>query len=100
MAASAHDPETKNRMANLLTARAEAEFTDEVRTHTGNDGLAIKVIIPGGDAERLQDATLDYGDAQGLVIRNVIFGRGEPDANAAMQENTSGTCTVTIALPA
>ncbi len=48
----------------------KADFTDEVRTHTGTDGRTIKVIIPGGDAERLQDATLDYGDAQGLVIRN------------------------------
>jgi Fe/S biogenesis protein NfuA len=48
----------------------KADFTDEVRTHTGTDGRAIKVIIPGGDVERLQDATLDYGDAQGLVIRN------------------------------
>jgi Fe/S biogenesis protein NfuA len=48
----------------------KAAFTDDVRTHTGPDGRTIKVIIPGGDAERLQDATLDYGDAQGLVIRN------------------------------
>ncbi len=48
----------------------KADFTDEVRTHTGTDGRTLKVIIPGGDAERLQDATLDYGDAQGLVIRN------------------------------
>ena len=49
----------------------KADFTDEVRTHTGTDGQRpIKVIIPGGDVERLQDATLDYGDAQGLVIRN------------------------------
>ena len=48
----------------------KADFTDEVRTHTGTDGRTIKVIVPGGDVERLQDATLDYGDAQGLVIRN------------------------------
>jgi Fe/S biogenesis protein NfuA len=48
----------------------KADFTDEVRTHTGTDGRTIKVIIPGADVERLQDATLDYGDAQGLVIRN------------------------------
>jgi Fe/S biogenesis protein NfuA len=48
----------------------KADFTDEVRTHTGGDGLTIKVIIPAGDVDRLQDATLDYGDAQGLVIRN------------------------------
>ena len=48
----------------------KADFTDEVRTHAGTDGRTIKVIIPGGDVERLQDATLDYGDAQGLLIRN------------------------------
>ena len=49
----------------------KADFTDEVRTHTSTDGeTTVKVIIPGGDVERLQDATLDYGDAQGLVIRN------------------------------
>jgi Fe/S biogenesis protein NfuA len=48
----------------------KADFTDEVRTHTGTDGRTIKVIVPGADVERLQDATLDYGDAQGLVIRN------------------------------
>lgn len=48
----------------------KAAFTDEVRTHTGADGATIKVIIPAADAERLQDATLDYTDSQGLVIRN------------------------------
>ena len=48
----------------------KAAFTDEVRTHTGADGQAIKVIIPADSAERLQDATLDYTDSQGLVIRN------------------------------
>ena len=48
----------------------KADFSDEVRTHTGGDGLTIKVIIPAGDVDRLQDATLDYGDTQGLVIRN------------------------------
>ena len=48
----------------------KAAFTDEVRTHTGADGVTIKVIIPGADAERLQDATLDFTDSQGLVIRN------------------------------
>ena len=48
----------------------KADFTDEVRTHTGGDGRTIKVIIPGADVDRLQDATLDYGDAQGLLIRN------------------------------
>lgn len=53
----------------------KAAFTDEVRTHTGavDDGsseVAIKVIIPGDDVELLRDATLDYTDSQGLVIRN------------------------------
>lgn len=48
----------------------KAAFTDEVRTHTGADGQTIKVIVPADSAERLQDATLDYTDSQGLVIRN------------------------------
>jgi Fe/S biogenesis protein NfuA len=48
----------------------KAAFTDEVRTHTTADGITVKVIIPGNDVERLQDATLDYTDSQGLVIRN------------------------------
>jgi Fe/S biogenesis protein NfuA len=48
----------------------KAAFTDEVRTHTGTDGSTIKVIIPAVDVERLQDATLDYTESQGLVIRN------------------------------
>jgi Fe/S biogenesis protein NfuA len=48
----------------------KAAFTDEVRTHTGSDGSTIKVIIPAADVERLQDATLDYTESQGLVIRN------------------------------
>ncbi len=55
----------------------KAAFTDEVRTHTGvasgfdgDTDLAIKVIIPGDDVELLRDATLDYTDTQGLVIRN------------------------------
>jgi len=48
----------------------KAAFTDEVRTHNGADGVTIKVIIPGADAERLQDATLDFTESQGLVIRN------------------------------
>ena len=47
----------------------KAAFTDEVRTHTGDAGT-IKVIIPADSAERLQDATLDFTDAAGLVIRN------------------------------
>ncbi len=47
----------------------KAAFTDEVRTHEGTDE-SIKVIVPGDDVELLQDATLDYTDSQGLVIRN------------------------------
>jgi len=43
----------------------KADFADEVRTHDG-----LKVIIPGGDVERLTGATLDYTSTQGLVIRN------------------------------
>jgi Fe/S biogenesis protein NfuA len=47
----------------------KAAFTDEVRTHEAEAG-SIKVIIPGEHVEFLQDATLDYTDTQGLVIRN------------------------------
>jgi Fe/S biogenesis protein NfuA len=47
----------------------KAAFSDEVRTHSGEAGT-IKVVIPAGDVERLQDATLDFTDSQGLVIRN------------------------------
>lgn len=47
-----------------------AGFTDEVRTHAGADEATIKVIIPADHVERLQDATLDFTDTQGLVIRN------------------------------
>jgi Fe/S biogenesis protein NfuA len=47
----------------------KAAFTDEVRTHASDPGT-IKVIIPGEHAELLRDATLDYTDTQGLVIRN------------------------------
>lgn len=46
-----------------------AAFTDEVRTHEGEPGT-IKVVIPGGDVDLLRDATLDFTDTQGLVIRN------------------------------
>ena len=42
-----------------------AAFTDEVRTHDG-----LKVIIPQRDLDRLQGATLDHTETQGLVIRN------------------------------
>lgn len=48
----------------------KAAFTDEVRTHTGPDDATIKIIIPADDVELLQDATLDYTDSAGLVIRN------------------------------
>lgn len=48
----------------------KAAFTDEVRTHDGADGRSIKIIVPDTDVERLQDATLDFTDSQGLVIRN------------------------------
>jgi Fe/S biogenesis protein NfuA len=48
----------------------KAAFTDEVRTHEGAEGATIKVIIPGENVELLQDATLDFTDSQGLVIRN------------------------------
>jgi Fe/S biogenesis protein NfuA len=48
----------------------KAAFTDEVRTHDGSNGQSIKVIVPGEHVELLQDATLDYTDSQGLVIRN------------------------------
>ena len=48
----------------------KAGFTDEVRTHEGADGATIKVIIPAENVELLQDATLDFTDSQGLVIRN------------------------------
>ena len=48
----------------------KAAFTDEVRTHHGTGGASIKVIIPAESAELLQDATLDFTDTQGLVIRN------------------------------
>jgi Fe/S biogenesis protein NfuA len=47
----------------------KAAFTDEVRTHEGAAG-SIKIIVPGEHAELLQDATLDFTDTQGLVIRN------------------------------
>jgi Fe/S biogenesis protein NfuA len=46
-----------------------AAFTDEVRTHEGEAG-SIKVIIPAESVELLTDATLDFTDTQGLVIRN------------------------------
>jgi Fe/S biogenesis protein NfuA len=48
----------------------KAAFTDEVRTHEGSSGESIKVIVPGNDLDLLQDATLDFTETQGLVIRN------------------------------
>ena len=48
----------------------KAAFTDEVRTVEGADGRSIKVVIPDTDVELLRDATLDFTDSQGLVIRN------------------------------
>jgi Fe/S biogenesis protein NfuA len=48
----------------------KAAFADEVRTHEGADGQTIKIIVPGADLDRLQDATLDFTESQGLVIRN------------------------------
>ena len=48
----------------------KAAFTDEVRTHAGADEATIKVIIPAEHVDLLQDATLDFTDTQGLVIRN------------------------------
>jgi Fe/S biogenesis protein NfuA len=47
----------------------KAAFTDEVRTHEGEAG-SMKVIIPAEDLELLDGATLDWSEAQGLVIRN------------------------------
>lgn len=49
----------------------KAAFTDEVRTHSMSDGSgSIKVVIPADSVELLRDATLDYTETQGLVIRN------------------------------
>ena len=47
----------------------QAAFSDEVRTHESDVGT-IKVVIPADSVELLTDATLDYTDTQGLVIRN------------------------------
>jgi Fe/S biogenesis protein NfuA len=47
----------------------KAAFTDEVRTHTMEEG-AMKVIIPAKDLDLLQGAVLDHSASQGLVIRN------------------------------
>jgi len=70
-----------------------AAFTDEVRTHTAQDGSSIKVIIPAKDVEALQGATLDHTASQGLVIRNpnrpqppVVEGLTRDDALSAEVE--------------
>ncbi len=47
-----------------------AAVSDYVRTHPGEDGTSLKVIIPAKDVDSLQGATLDHTDTQGLVIRN------------------------------
>ncbi|HQV56581.1 MAG TPA: NifU family protein [Ilumatobacteraceae bacterium] len=44
-------------------------FADQVRTHE-HEGLLLKVIVARADIESLQDATLDFSESQGLVIRN------------------------------
>jgi len=52
-----------------LDVVTKAAFTDEVRT-VRHDDQSIKVIIPAGDVDMLQDAVLDHTESQGLVIRN------------------------------
>ncbi len=52
-----------------LDVVTKAAFTDEVRT-VRHDDQTIKVIIPAGDVDLLQDAVLDHTESQGLVIRN------------------------------
>lgn len=47
----------------------KAAFADEVRTATGEAG-SLKVIVPESSVDKLREATLDYTDSQGLVIRN------------------------------
>lgn len=47
-----------------------AAITDAVRTHTGDDGATLRVIIPAKDLDSLQGAVLDRTQSQGLVIRN------------------------------
>jgi Fe/S biogenesis protein NfuA len=48
----------------------KAAFTDEVRTHRGEDGSTLKVIVPAKDLDSLTGATLDHTPTQGLIIRN------------------------------
>lgn len=47
----------------------KAAFTDEVRTVSSEVG-SLKVVVPADSVDKLRDATLDYNDHQGLVIRN------------------------------
>ncbi len=47
-----------------------------MRTHEGAGGRSIKVVVPDSDVELLRDATLDFTESQGLVIRN----RNRPQA--------------------
>jgi Fe/S biogenesis protein NfuA len=47
-----------------------AAITDEVRTHAGDGGVELKVIIPGKDVDSMRGAVLDKTERQGLVIRN------------------------------
>ena len=49
---------------------AQAPLSDDIRTHDGDDGARLKVIIPARDVDRLRGATLDHTPTQGLVIRN------------------------------
>lgn len=49
---------------------AQAPLTDDIRTHEGDGGARLKVIIPARDVDRLRGATLDHTPTQGLVIRN------------------------------
>ena len=71
----------------------KAAFTDEVRTHTGDD-QTLKVIIPANSIELLNGATLDHTESAGLVIRNpnkpaapVVEGLVNDDALSAQIES-------------
>ena len=78
--ASVHDPDdwapVQSERASLETLSIDLalEARDgttklRLRTHEGDAG-SIKVIIPADHVEQLRDATLDFTDSQGLVIRN------------------------------
>jgi Fe/S biogenesis protein NfuA len=68
--AIASDPGEEFRYDLTFDEFLKAAFTDEVRTHDGADGTSLKVVIAEVHVDLLQDATLDYTDTQGLVIRN------------------------------